>query len=451
MKNSKVLQLTLLVCLIMSVFMACTKTDTNITHSNSTEAESDIETLVEDPIDKVYYSITTSAEDNHGLAGTYTKLTNKKVAVGETMTLSATVNEGYNFEGWYLQIGTGWFSEKIFLTDDLDYTFILTEKDDPNVTYVAVFNYYTVSTYSHSDDYGVAGTYTKIDNQKYSIGETVTLEATVNEGYNFEGWFEDGVCVGNDLTYTFIMEKEDESLEARYSYYSISTYGWDDEYGVAGSFTEFEDKKISAGETVTLEATVNEGYNFEGWYEGDICIENDLTYTFVMGKSNRDLTARYSWYDVNTYSGSDDYGLAGTYTKLEGKKISAGETVTLEATVNDGYNFEGWFKGDVCVCKDLIYTFEMTKQHEHIDVRYSYYTVSTGSDSDDFGAAGSYTKLEGKKISIGETVTVTATVKPGYEFIGWHIINFLVCTDTTYTFVMENESIDLYAQYRKIE
>ena len=224
-------------------------------------------------------------------------------------------------------------------------------------------SYCYISTDSYTDEYGVAGTYTEYNDEKFVVGTEVSLEATVNDGYNFEGWFVNGTCVSTDLVYEF-EAKNDLWVVAEYSYYTVSTWGDGDDYETAGTYTKMEDQKVSAGEQVTLTATVNEGYNFEGWYDymEDVCFSKELTYTFTMGKENKDFKAKYSYYVVNTWADGDDYGMAGTYTKIEDEKVSAGEQVTLTATVKSGYRFLGWYRYDVCMTKNLKYTFTMEKE-----------------------------------------------------------------------------------------
>ena len=130
----------------------------------------------------------------------------------------------------------------------------------------------------------MAGTYPKKDNERISAGETVTLTATVADGYNFEGWYIDGICVCSELTYQFVMEKANKTISAEYSYYTVSAYGWVLKSGwmsspledVMGTCTTYENEKISAGKVVKLQATVCNGYTFEGWYIGDVCVSNEL-------------------------------------------------------------------------------------------------------------------------------------------------------------------------------
>ena len=316
-------------------------------------------------------------------------------------------------------------------------------------------SYCYISTDSYTDEYGVAGTYTEYNDEKFVVGTEVSLEAMVNDGYNFEGWFVNGTCVSTDLVYEF-EAKNDLWVVAEYSYYTVSTWGDNDDYGVAGTYTKIEDEKVSAGEQVTLTATVNDGYNFEGWYVdgwSDVCVSADLTYTFTMGKEDKGIYAKYSYYVVCTDSWNDDYGVAGTYTKMEDQKVSAGEQVTLTATVNEGYNFEGWYDymEDVCFSKELTYTFTMGKENKDFKAKYSYYVVNTWADGDDYGMAGTYTKIEDEKVSAGEQVTLTATVKSGYRFLGWYRYDVCMTKNLKYTFTMGKEDVELKAVFEKIE
>ncbi len=392
----------------------------------------------------VYYQVTTYSDTSQ--AGTYTSYNRESFAAGSTVTLEATVNDGYNFEGWYLS--EIWSSK--LLSTDLTYQF---EMGAENAIIEARYSYYTVNVGTYNDDYGMAGTYTKYQDKKVSVGDTVVLEATVNSGYNFEGWFADwsDICLSSDLRYEFVMKAENANIEARYSYYVVNVEADNDDYGMAGTYTKYQDKKFSIGDKVVLETTVNDGYNFEGWYAdwSEVCLSTDLRYEFEMNAENVHIRARYSYYTVNVKSWSDESGTAGTYTGYDEKKISVGDTVNLEATVNDGFNFEGWFEvySDVCLSKELIYTFEMQADNISIEPRYSYYTVTTNSWSDEFGTAGVFTKKNGEKTSVGKIVTLTATVNDGYNFEGWFRDGVCISSSLTYEFTMKEENVELEARY----
>ena len=261
----------------------------------------------------------------------------------------------YEHEGWYIRD--------------------MSDKSSSSGGSSTVTDAFYVSTYSNTALSGTAGTYTTYNREKFDVGTKVVLEASANDGFNFEGWYTtqnwSSICLSTNPRYEFEMKAEDVNIEARFSYYTVTTSSSSDEQGTAGTYTKLNEQKTSIGKTVVLEATVNDGFNFEGWYMGDVCMSTDLRYEFEMEAENVYIEARYSYYTVTTFSWWDEYGTAGTYTKKEAEKISVGETVTLVATVNSGYRFEGWFRNGVCVSKSLTYTFKMDSCSVDIEAAWS--------------------------------------------------------------------------------
>ena len=400
--------------------------------------------------------LTTEAYDDwYGLAGTFTKLTEKEVAVGDTVTLTATVNEGYNFEGWYLE---GDY-QYIPLSYDLTYEYTMTDYD---ATIVVYYSAYTITVQSYNDYEGLAGTYTMMYSEMKSVGTKIDLVATVNEGYNFDGWFLNDTCLSTELTYTHEMDYESVFIEPRYSAYTVTTRTEGNVANAAGSYTKLNNKKIAVGESVELVATVNEGYNFEGWYIDGVCVSRAKNYTYTMGRENVEIIAKYSGYTVYTLgvavnaSGdvSDNFA-AGTYTQYTYEPVSAGTTVTLTATVNDGYNFVGWYLGDVCVSTELEYSFDMGKENVEIYAVYSYYVVNTWAkyenswgrynfESPALYISPVYTDL---KVSVGTTMTVKATDIEGYTFYAWRTDDSVLSHDKEFTFTMKAGDLSIYALY----
>ena len=239
---------------------------------------------------------------------------------------------------------------------------------------------------------------------------------------------------------------------------------------MAGSYTKLYNKKVSEGKTLELTATVNDGYNFEGWYIDGICVSRALNYTHTMEKKNVNISVNYSCYKLSTIGHTkNSYGEleagfnAGSYTQYSNEKLSVGKTVTLTATVNDGYNFEGWYIEDVCVSTDLEYTFTMGKEDTTLVALYSYYTLKTSALYRVYGY-GFYNDYrfdnpalcispyysDGRKISIGTSVTVTAVEVSGYTFCGWETTDgVLLTTNKEYTFAMTAGDVDIHALYIK--
>lgn len=104
-----------------------------------------------------------------------------------------------------------------------------------------------------------------------------------------------------------------------------------------GSYTE--------GTSVTLTATNNPGYRFVGWMEGDQTVSTDTTYAFP-ANSNRSLTAQFDRISSGggdsdpTYSITLPSRVTGGELKLSRRYAEKGETVTLTAIPDEGYELD---------------------------------------------------------------------------------------------------------------
>lgn len=124
------------------------------------------------------------------------------------------------------------------------------------------------------------------------------------------------------------------------------------------------------------------------------------------------------------------------------------------------------------MCEDVEYTFEMEKEDVRIEAQFSAYTLTTdaflmtaNSKLDyitpginikffwtySFAAyepsMGDYTQYKNAYVAIGEEVTLTATEKNGYTFLGWKRGYDLVSTSHSYTFVMGESDVTYEAVY----
>lgn len=351
----------------------------------------------------------------------------------------------------------GWIQWKYSDEDDLAWKNLYEYGPTVNHVYIPVPNGVSsaqISTYSSTNNYGLAGVYSVIDNKEYAEGATIKLTATVNKGYSFEGWYINDECISSELECEYTVSSRSVDIEARYSFYALSVTSWTDNNGAAGKYTSLSNQKIVPGEKIELTATVNPGYTFDGWFINDRLVSNSLLYVYEMTDSDQTIEARYSSYTVSTSSVNNVANVAGTYTNLYNKKVSVGDTVELVATVNSGYNFEGWYVDEVLVSKELNYSYVMERSDVEITAVFSAYTVNTfgGSynaswEKDGTFVAGTYTSMSNKNVSAGESVTLKATVNPGYCFVGWYINDVCVETAPEYQFIMEKADIEIEARY----
>jgi hypothetical protein len=111
------------------------------------------------------------------------------------------------------------------------------------------------------------------------------------------------------------------------------------------------------GETATLTATANIGYNFVNWTSNSTEVSKDSVYSFT-ATSDTTLVANF---ELQTFN------VSATANPTEGGTVTGegtynyGETATLTATANTGYNFVNWTSNDVEVSTDTSISFTVTK------------------------------------------------------------------------------------------
>ena len=175
-------------------------------------------------------------------------------------------------------------------------------------------------------------------------GESITLTATPDYGYTFDGWYDGDtrVCDTEEFTVENITESKTYTakftkIKRVYTIYCSHTEG-----GTISGGGDAEE-----GSTVTLTATTNEGYVFDGWYFKDTKISD--TEVLVIENISEDNTsgfyiARFKKLISVTASAAEGGTVSG------GGTVTEGESMTLTATANDGYTFDGWYDGDTKVC-----------------------------------------------------------------------------------------------------
>ena len=134
--------------------------------------------------------------------------------------------------------------------------------------------------------------------------------------------------------------------------YSVVASAYLEEGGIvegAGSFLQ--------GETCTLTATANEGYQFFGWSENDVTVSTDAVYSFEV-THDRTLVALFGPTTPMVISVSASPASAGT--AIGGGEFYFGETCTVTATPNTDFVFSGWTENGTIVSDEAEYNFMVT-------------------------------------------------------------------------------------------
>ncbi len=141
-------------------------------------------------------------EKGYWWEGTATDLTQTVTVLGAQTTITASVETGYTWLGWY--------SGETLLTNELSYTF---EMSTANVTYTAKWERYAATTNTNLSN---AGTYTGLTNTGIAAGTETTITAITNRGYAWLGWYDGTTLLTNELSYTFEMPAKNVTYTAKW-------------------------------------------------------------------------------------------------------------------------------------------------------------------------------------------------------------------------------------------
>ena len=233
----------------------------------------------------------------------------------------------------------------------------------------------------------------------YEKGDRITIFANPSDGMQFDGWYVDGKLVSMSKSYSFIVE-EDITLKGHFSTikYNVTTKTNMAGGSVSGA-AEYE-----RGKTVTVNATVNYGYVFDGWYRNGTRVSEEPSYSFRI-TDNVTLEARYhlQTFDIKLSSSYSETSVSGggTYEYLS--------KVTIRTTSQPGFDFKGWYNGSRLVGNTQTYTLEVTGNMELVakygiihDSSFTIYNVKTSATNTNVMVTPTYDVAISKR-----TVTVT--------------------------------------------
>ncbi|MBO4752575.1 MAG: InlB B-repeat-containing protein [Bacteroidales bacterium] len=348
-----------------------TKTYTNVTATYGTPTNLLIE-LVPEGWTPVVYTITATSEDNaKGTVeggGTYLG--------GQTATLTATANAGYEFDHWNDDNTDN--PRSFTVTEDAEYTAYFSARE------------YILTVESEDNAKGtVAG------GGSFAYGATTQISATPNEHYTFARWNDNNtqnprtVTVTEDATYTAYFNANN---------YTITVTADNNTHGSVNGGGSF-----AYGTTTQISATPNDGYEFTGWSDGNT--DNPRTVT-VTGNATYTATFAILNYTITVNANNNGYGSVSG-----GGSYAYGTTATLTATPNEGYHFVEWNDHNTDNPRSVTVTGNATYT---ATFAINSYTITVQPNNASFGSttgSGTYTH--------GQTVTATATANDGYVFNGW--------------------------------
>ncbi|MEG0771449.1 MAG: InlB B-repeat-containing protein, partial [Clostridia bacterium] len=159
---------------------------------------------------------------------------------------------------------------------------------------------------------------------------SVTLTATPNAGYVFEGWYKGGTKIaGATATYTFNAAGAGAYVAKFKEAEKITIKAVAGENGTVDKASQ----QVTEGTSVTIIATPKTGFFFDGWYKGETKVDGaDATFT-VNANANATYTAKFT-------------ATAPTPWLLNGRIPSGNFEADADIRgVNGDYDRVGWYVG----------------------------------------------------------------------------------------------------------
>lgn len=427
---------------------------------------------------------------------------------GTTVPLNATAKPGYKFMGWYKDSGC---QKEAPVTDG---NFEI--GSDSNITLYALFKKtYTVNVIAVTDNVqGGKGGTVKINSGTASdkaiksdvtVGETVRLTATPNEGYDFVGWYDSATedtpqITGENPTNVEInsVNPTNRTIYARFEIkkYTVtaSAVSEDDDENIQGNKITYGDESkaqvqviVNHGGSVTFKAIPADGsgYVFDGWYSDKACssenkLSSEESYTVSSVKADKNIYAKfvlktfnveayaYSYSDVTELSEQSAYGNvksgneSGTYLKLI---VKYGKDFSFTSVNNDYCDFENWYSDKNCETSVSSDKTTLIRGIGEIDVTYyAKFKIKTKKISVDCQSksdvGNSSVGINGSTntsvtVNLGSKVELVATADSNYEFKGWYTddecTGTVVSTDSSYVInpVVDSTPEKFYAKFEK--
>lgn len=314
-----------------------------------------------------------------------------------------------------------------------------TSKQNNNI-YSSVPAYVTTNKYSVSVYAEKGGAVT--GGGTVSKGDSITVSASPASGYEFVNWTMNGNEVSTSARYKIDNVQSNMSLVANFNHNTcmvrVSTnhaYG-----GTTSNNTE-----VTYGGALTIHATANPGYKFNGWYEGNNKVSDKADFQITNVVEDHSYVADFapSVYLVSAVNSPSE---GGTVTGQG--NYDSGSKVSLKAVANDGYDFMGWFLDGTEYSRNSEITIERISRDCSFTAYFSKKEIKNFDMISSVTTSDGIISPEGRfQVPAKASVTYAITPKAGFVISDVKVDNVSVGVVSSYTFVDVNESHTITASF----
>ena len=284
------------------------------------------------------------------------------------------------------------------------------------------------------------------DYERDYVGATIKLSAVMQKGYKFKNWtskldYNLGTVLSTANPYNYTLTSEDmQGVTHTYNNGAGSTWGaliqansTPITYSIAynlngGVFGAFHPTSTSYNEDVKISNPAKENCIFAGWtitgYDTETSGHNASAWTGETGASFKNLASTEGktvtftavWIVATAnFQTTGDTGIASTSHPNKTSE-NIGSSINVNAKLNNGYTFAGWYNGSTLVSDKMNFNYTMPNTDTVLTAKTTpaKYTISYDLN----GGAVAVSNPTSYNIET-PTFTLNNPVRLGYVFVGW--------------------------------
>ena len=246
----------------------------------------------------------------------------------------------------------------------------------------------------------------------FNYGQALVISTVANPGYEFQHWTKGGVLFIEQPSFNWNVDGDADFVAV----YEAIEYNVTATAGAGGTVAPAAQVK-TIGQPVTVTATANTGYAFAGWTATGVTLANPLANpaSFSQPANNVSLVANFVAINYNVTATANAGGTVAPAAQVK----NYGNAVTVTATPNAGYVFNGWTATGVTLANAMTNPASFTMPANDVTLVADFAKIPYTVTAAVVPANGGSTSALNSAYYVGDAVSVTATPAAGFEFVSW--------------------------------
>ena len=276
----------------------------------------------------------------------------------------------------------------------------------------------------------------------------IVFTAVENTGYVFEGYFLGAENKSAEKEYTLTLTS-DVNVTGKFKAKSFA-FNYSASNGGQISCDVTSGDQVNYATEVALTAVENVGYDFVGWFIGNSLVSESATYNYTIGLDDVSILAKFvpEKHALSFSVNNATMGNINCEQFTSGSQVDFGTEVTLTASANPGYEFEGWYLSGTKISSENQIVIEMPEYSHSLVAQFqkAKFALNFSVNDSDMGEISSDIN-SGELVEYLDSVELTAQEKTGYDFVEWLVGGESKGSNPTYTFQMPAGAVEIQAVF----